>query len=860
MTPDMNKTMQKSSLAALLLLSAAALPCCGNTPAVPENAEAAKNEESYVRKTDMGLAAIRERDFRTAAEFFRRAREKAESPAEFSAAAQQEGDALLKAGDIAGAEKLLALWDQRYPGNNSAGKAVLRGEILAGKNSYAEAEKFLSSFIQGRVLSGRNYFLLSELLALSRFRQGKYAQAAADYEALEKLEKGSALEFPVWQQALRSLYAMKDFAAAEKKLAAGEERFKLPEQRRTVAELHMLGELLKGDLKAFEELWEKSGNTDKTGRKDALFFEICLLAGEKLQQSAPERAEEFYRTAFNSAVNEAGEKQSMLALADLLEKNGKFKECAECLDKYLSFYPKSRDFVEHQLRAADMYDRGGNPERALELFRLAVESNAAPMKQKHYAMKRRGQLLLAGGRTDQAVFEINALIDRSRGREKFENRFLLGQILYLAGRFHDAAAAFKSSRDMSFEPEQSDLWRMHSLIAAGNYPAALEAAAVLGKSKNEKYQASGEYFNALILEKSGETAAARQAYEAFIKKYSSGEFLAPALYAAAGLAAAEQDYSAAERLYRDFAEKFSSLPDADVAAYQAFRNACAGEDSNATARALSMLKTKFPQSAYTTAALFHRFDHLRTAAEYDEAGKVLDEIAALRRENPPAELLSQLMLDRASLCRLKNDSSGEKSLLTALLEKYPDGENAAEAALRLGDHYFDRGDYAGAIEMYRKGLLQADGWQKQVLMGRLADGLYSFSADNPDAKLLTEAGSIYRELSRMPGSVGIKFQSLYKLGKVQEFSGENAEALKLYKEVLYLAAAEKKNGTLMLPENRIWTGKALHSALNLLAQRGSSAAAGREIVRLIKLFQSLGFEDNEDFTPMLDAVKKRYRL
>ncbi len=821
--------------------------------------------EEFQREMLLGNTAAENLDFRRAAECYSTAAKFAGDDAVlYGEAAERLGGALLRSGEIAEAEKLLVDWKKRFPDEDSTRMAMLEAELLIAGRKYAEAEKKLDRFFSGRPIKGGNYLPLLNLRALAQFRQGKYNEAADNYGMLEAFARGGAMEFPAWVRKTISLFESKRFAEADRSLA-DTARFTDPKQRRDVENLRLLGMLYRNELKKFSTEWEKirpanEEEAEQTGA-DIILSELCLRAGRLFAGAEPAKAEEFLRLAFHYADTESAKKLILLELAELQEKNNRVSAAAETLKKYLSFFPETPPNAALMIRAAKLFKSAGNNNEALDLLRNAASDRANGMEVRRTAQELRSELLAAAGQKSAGAEEIHKLIDESEtAADKFENTMLLGDFYFRLKDYRSAATAFSDAvslaknQDRKFS-SRAGYWQLQSLMGAKSYKEAEKAAKNLLSFPEYREQAINSLGN--IYELTGNLAEAAKQYELLLREFPAGKGASDALYRSAAVEEKRKNFSAASDLYRKFAENYPGHESAPAALYSACECAHAAGDAASSAKHLAFFKHKYPTNPLCTAAMLKECDVLKAAGKYDNALKTLDEILLLRGGAVDKMLRFQIMLDRAKIFKLKGDSGTAVLALEKLAGENPPGEIGAETAFLLGNYRFDRGKYAESIALYRKGLEQAEAWQKPALSGRLADACFSQGSTRSDRKLLEEAREIYTALGSQGNNINFKLQCLYKAGKTAEALGDLKSALRDYREVLYLAQAGKKSGRVMPDE--AWVGRALHGAVGVLS-RDSSIASGREIIRLIRLFSSMGYGKTENLQPIINDTVKRYHL
>lgn len=159
-------------------------------------------------------------------------------------------------------------------------------------------------------------------------------------------------------------------------------------------------------------------------------------------------------------------------------------------------------------------------------------------------------------------------------------------------------------------------------------------------------------------------------------------------------------------------------------------------------------------------------------------------------KNP--EVAAEILYRRAKISASSRKTAEAMAQLETLLEKFPAGPFAADAAMMAGNLEADAGHYAAALAFYTKAReLRPEGLFGRVAAGRIADMRYSIYAETLDPADLKAAAELYEMLSQESSNPRLQLQSLYKLGKCRELSDELEKALEVYNRVLYLALDQK---------------------------------------------------------------------
>ena len=169
----------------------------------------------------------------------------------------------------------------------------------------------------------------------------------------------------------------------------------------------------------------------------------------------------------------------------------------------------------------------------------------------------------------------------------------------------------------------------------------------------------------------------------------------------------------------------------------------------------------------------------------------------------------------------------------------------------------DSGDYAEALKFYRRAKeLRPSGVFGDACSGRIADCRYSLYSETLDPADLAAAADLYRKLSEKAGDGRIRLQSLYKLGKSLELSGESGAALAAYDRLLYLARDQRRSG---ISPDPVWTGKAAYAACLAYLKEGSPQGAASAL-RAMAMLKELNLPVGEEFDRIREEIKRKHNL
>lgn len=292
-------------------------------------------------------------------------------------------------------------------------------------------------------------------------------------------------------------------------------------------------------------------------------------------------------------------------------------------------------------------------------------------------------------------------------------------------------------------PTTARYWLLQSLIPLGRYAEAAPIAEKLRDAREAKYRVAAEYFRAFLLEKRGQAAAARSEYERFLILHPDSDLFRRRCFRLRSL-------RLRCGIFRRLRTDSSATPsesrlraDAPRALYLAMQSGCFGGDREVVDKALKLLDSRFPDSAAGIESRLQLADYLETEGDGAAAETQLAELEKRGAAKNP-EVAAEILYRRAKISASSGKTAEAMAQLETLLEKFPAGPFAADAAMMAGNLEADAGHYAAALAFYTKAReLRPEGLFGRVAAGRIADMRYSIYAETLDpADLKAAAGAV----------------------------------------------------------------------------------------------------------------------
>ena len=740
---------------------------------------------------------------------------------------------------------------------------------LASDDRIAEAIRTLRRIAD---LSGADAKLrfeaqLAQVNLLLRF--GGVRDVAEIIEMLKKLEQDGA--FATEARLRRICVLLRSGRAAEAlRLAEG---INAEGDAATQLELlKLLAMLRTGAADDFDAEWKKA-RAEILPRPDKLAFDILALAAENAMGKSdrhPERAAFYWNDAYGFAANDELRRYALRKRFDCCAEFDAH-EAAAVAKRYVEVFPEisgaeraeilvtaGRLLVEAKLRP--------DPQAALEFFKLVADDGKAPPEDRRAAARDAAITAEKLGLHDEAKRYFELLISKTGDPVQLQSaQLLLAEYLI---RRRDYAGAEQILRNSSgwAEKERAGRLLIQALAAQEKYRDALvRAEALRNNSADPDSIGFGAFHAALMEEKLGRLAEARDFYLKYAEKYAKssppGEFVRAARFSAAKLALDTGDYAAAGGEFLDYVRDYPDDRDARSAMFWALRAGCLDGDRQLAESALAALERAAGQGDEYFVASLQLIDLLRITGAAKEGLERLDKLD--RTKCKSSDVAAMLDLMRAKLLLADGRRAEALEAAEKLLAVYPPGTRAAaDAAFMAGNLYMDNDmpDKALPLLLRAHDLRPASTFAEAV-SARLAEcrlELYNRKKDvKPDDEDLLAAAKIFGELASSAAAPEVRLRCKYRLGWCLERRNDPQAAYEAYVDTLRYAKKLKD-------EERSFDRKlcslGAYAALNLLLNRQQpwpdADQKGAAVIRLVKSLALPG--GDAEFEAVRKEFNKRY--
>ena len=726
-----------------------------------------------------------------------------------------------------------------------------RSRTALKDHRYEAAEDLLAPLIAEGTLSREELSRALRLRVLAQLGLKRYSEAAETAERRQTVAPNGDEQFDAACYRIYALAMSGKEADVRDLLTKTAAEF--PRRTEDLADLQMLLAVRREDWQEFQKLFDAKEQRGLPPHASGWFFTACREAALHADKTDdPQSAVRLRRAVLRATETERGRRQAMLELLLTLENHRKWKEIAETIHLFLEWYPAVSDRLELELQAARHLVKAEDTEDALKIYDRILERKEAD----------RAAIALEAARqcgawsfADAERKYLRLALQYARTPEvRQEAFFQLGEHHDRAGADPAALDAFRlAASTQGPRAEEARFRQMVTLLKMKDYRTAQQVAETLRQAAAPEIRAAALYHIASLYEKNGQPAQAAAEYQAFIKEFPQSEFTAAARYNAALIAEAAGDPDETARRFDDFLKHSPKHALASNALYKLFLAQTRGghlADARATGERLA---AEFPESPFTAAALFSLADRAGEEKRFNDALEYLNRIEKL-----PARLAgtsARVLFDRAVIHAKLDNPRKALEQLDKLLSSYASDPVAADAAELAGYLHSRLGDYnAGAAAYLRAAQLRPGGAFAAECQEHRADCVFLLGSASENAEQLRQAEQEYRALYQK----GIRPWTpiLFKIGRCLEALNEPAAARKVYAELLYRAAAERRQG---IRPDQPWCSKALYAAIRFdCAQRNLDGA--RSALRLIRLAREAGLEQNGELESAERELRSKYKL
>ncbi|NQU22315.1 MAG: tetratricopeptide repeat protein, partial [Candidatus Nealsonbacteria bacterium] len=622
--------------------------------------------------------------------------------------------------------------------------------------------------------------------ALGKIRAAWDAEdyAAIEYEAaeFEKRFSGNPLIGDVHRVWARSLLQQKQYDAALKLLAPLVSAEKT--DRQGLVDRYLLAQAYQGlnrHAEAIDLLVPITQSSEPSLKADAQSAQGSLLLAMQRYGEAVAPLEAFLASdpTGDAAVKGRGELAICYARSGQIDKAKQLH--AELLEKH-GEHALIEQITDHLAEAA--YD-ANDAEWSRQLNRRLQAESRSP----EYVLKGlagQGWTQFKAGQLTEAAATFAELLEKDPPAElAAEAAMVRGQALEQLGREDPALAMY----DLVVDKYAGAKQHPDALLAAARLrdklqqdDRAAELYARLDKEYPEHAQAETVLYEwAWVLAELGKTAESSGLFERVRKEHSQGRYAADATYRLAQRAFAAKDFDGAAKLT---AEVLAAAPDSEPGEHALYLQGqiyVVRQDWDRVRSTFEAFAKRFPNSRRRLAADYWIADVTYRRGQYEEAGKLLEQLAQLTRGRTDA-WLAMIPLRRAQVLAQSKKWNEAYLIAFAIEANFPNFAQQHEADYLLGRCLQARAEMDAARRAYLKAIRSRAGEKTETAaMAQWMIGETYFHQQNYAAALRE-----YLNLETLYKYPTWQAAALLQAGKCRELLGEPKEAAAHYARLLKL--------------------------------------------------------------------------
>ncbi|MDD3119241.1 MAG: tetratricopeptide repeat protein, partial [Victivallales bacterium] len=516
-------------------------------------------------------------------------------------------------------------------------------EVLTAGGKLAEAKTRAEELLHSINQEGNEYIRALDLLGNILLRMQRWQEAENVYALLERSVPGTPWEYRAFCRRVYAMIMSGNYKEAGKALTLNLRIADSPEKTEAKG-LSLLLLLKENRLKEFAEIYPTLRQSLEV-LPNAVCYEAMMLAHDKfLAAGNGLRATAYLADAFGYAPDAARRKQVLRQLIDEYVKAGKPTDAATACTKYLDYYRNAPEAPTIRMELAAILFRQGKYDEAIAAYTLVMNNPAVELKLRLTAAKSIGSILATEKKYAAAAKAFEFIRHNGITKdEQAEGMVLQGQSYYNQELYRRAIFTLREAAESS--PHYRPLalhWIMRNNIRLKEYDAATKVLEELNRlSCSRELQAENAYYAGYILDQTGQSKTAGDAYERYARNFPDAAEAPTALFRAGELALTDQRFAVAARIFADFSSRYAGNKLEPAALYKQVYALFCADNAAAAVKITAHLNQSFPASPYTVAADFWEVDYTRDQGDYPKAEALLE--AMSRRFASRTEVLHQIL-------------------------------------------------------------------------------------------------------------------------------------------------------------------------------------------------------------------------
>ena len=730
-----------------------------------------------------------------------------------------------------------------------------KGNIQMTAGYLDKAVKTFSTLLDRLPQNGNLFFQTLDAKGTAQARGMKWADAEKTYALMEFAVSNPKWKLLALKKRVLALLMFGDYSQAEKLIK------KIPDKNKVYFGINtILSYVRKGDLnRAFTAY--KSIRKYARGADVLWFLMADSLANEFLKRKSYDKALLILSDAVLYANSEYDRQLVLLRVINTAVLDDKIDVAVSTAENFLKNYPDSFISNEIRLRLANLYSDKKKSEDALQIYETVIKDPNADLKQKILSAHSAAKIFILMKDYDLAKekFEYisnNAIDDKTKG----EGRFWLAELLYIQGKYSEAAKAFKEvASKFNFWSEQALFKQIKSLMNISDFKQALSVIdAFLKKYPKSELKPEIIFLKGLALKSIKKYTEASDVFKKFADSYPDHEYAPRALFELATITLEHGKTQDAIIAYTKLIKKYPKDKLVPNALYRRM-NACfwCGFSRKGADDADKLLNL-YPKSPFTVFAGYALVDYHIKDSRFEHAVSVLNKMLNLYKNNK--NLSASIMYDIADTRFKQGELTMALNALDEISEKFNDTDIMGESLLLRGDILSSKGEYEQAVPFFT---LAAKNRPNSILevsaLGRLGDDYFALGSKTPDGTNYMKAASFYKKvLESNHLTPRFRDQALYKLGRCEELIGDKGKAISKFREAVYNYELDAEAGRSDAAAS-IWFVKSALAAARLYLEKDTPEAAEAAIA-IYKTLIKVGVEPKSDFKQKISEIRTKYKL
>lgn len=437
-------------------------------------------------------------------------------------------------------------------------------------------------------------------------------------------------------------------------------------------------------------------------------------------------------------------------------------------------------------------------------------------------------------------------------------RYYKAEALLAQNEYHSALKEFISIQKTYPNLEEESLFKESQIyIKIDGYLNAEKTLKVLiEKFPDTKLEPSPFFMHAVTLEKLKDYDSAINEFARFAQNNPKSNLAPDAYYEAGSLSLITQKMDSAALYFRQIIDNYKDIPIAKDALYKLVFAYISLKDIDNAAKYSQILLNAYTDTQYAIQVRFWLSNYYEQNRQFNEALKMLDSIT---KTTSDADVIARCCYRAAFIYSQIGENQKAIEDINKIETQFPKSQIISLSLYLKGDILSSDAKYSEAIQAYQSAYDKSNTPETSIAsLGRIGDCYFAELNYSQDKKnIIASAILNYKKVMAYPEiSIFIKTQTLYKLGKCYEISGDKEKAIEAYHEAFYSNILEMEKGK---NPSKIWLVKSAIALTRLLQDENTSEGAAAAIKVLNELVK-YNIAPVTDFEQRINEIKNLYKL